>query len=45
MKGQNKIDTDKVDRLIFELEEEIFTAIGLDPAEVTEEFIDSHSNT
>jgi len=44
-KGQNKIDTDKVDRLIFELEEEIFTAIGLDPAEVTEEFIDSHSNT
>jgi uncharacterized protein len=44
MKGQNKIDTDKVDRLIFELEEEIFTAIGLDPAEVTEEFIDSHSN-
>jgi uncharacterized protein len=45
MKGQNNIDTDKVDRLIFELEEEIFTAIGLDPAEVTEEFIDSHSNT
>jgi uncharacterized protein len=45
MKGLNNIDTDKVDRLIFELEEEIFTAIGLDPAEITEEFIDSHSNT
>jgi uncharacterized protein len=44
MKGQNNIDTDKVDRLIFELEEEIFTAIGLDPAEITEEFIDSHSH-
>jgi uncharacterized protein len=43
-KKQNRINTAEVDRLIFELEEEIFTTIGLDPAEVTEEFIDSHSN-
>lgn len=43
-KGQNNIDVDKVDRLIFELEQEIFAKIGLSPVEVTEEFIDSHSN-
>ena len=39
MKGQNNIDTDNVDRLIFELEQEIFTKIGLNPVEVTDESI------
>ncbi len=38
----SKTDTAKVDSLIFELEQEIFDRIGLDPEEVTEEFIDSH---
>jgi uncharacterized protein len=42
---QSKIDTAGVDRLIFELEQEIFSKIDLDPLEITEEFIDSHSNT
>ncbi|OHB60827.1 MAG: hypothetical protein A2167_00785 [Planctomycetes bacterium RBG_13_46_10] len=42
---QSKIDTEKIDQLIFKLEQEIFAKIDLDPLEVTEEFIDSHSNT
>lgn len=40
--SQNKIDTAKVDRLIFELEQEIFTEIGLDPIEFTDKSIDTH---
>jgi putative nucleotidyltransferase with HDIG domain len=40
---QSKINTAKVDPLIFQMEKEIFEKIGLDPFEVTEEFIDSHS--
>ena len=39
--AQSQINTAKVDRLIFELEEEIFSKIGLNPLEVTDEFIDS----
>jgi len=39
--AQSQIKTAKVDRLIFELEEEIFSKIGLNPLEVTDEFIDS----
>ncbi len=37
--AQDKIDTAEVDRLIFELEQEIFAKIGLDPVEVTDESI------
>jgi HD superfamily phosphohydrolase YqeK len=40
---QSKINTSKVDPLIFQMEKEIFDIIGLDPLEVTEEFIDSRS--
>ena len=39
--AQSQIKTAKVDSLIFELEEEIFSKIGLNPLEVTDEFIDS----
>ena len=39
---QSKINTSKVDPLIYEMEKEIFEKIGLDPLEVTEEFIDSY---
>jgi uncharacterized protein len=39
---QSKINTEKVDPLIYEMEKEIFEKIGLDPLEVTEEFIDSY---
>ena len=42
---QSKINTAKVDPLIFQMEKEIFEKIGLDPLEVTEEFIDSHSTS
>jgi len=44
-RAQSEISTVKVDSLIFKLEEEIFNKIGLDPVEVTDEFVDSHSNT
>jgi len=40
---QGKINTSKVDPLIYEMEKEIFEKIALDPLEVTEEFIDSCS--
>jgi uncharacterized protein len=43
--AQSKINTDKVDPLIFQMEREIFEKIGLDPLEVTEEYIDSHSTS
>ena len=39
--AKSKINTAKVDPLIYEMEKEIFEKIGLDPLEVTEEFIDS----
>jgi len=39
---QCKINTAKVDPLIYKMEKEIFEKIGLDPLEVTEEFIDSY---
>jgi uncharacterized protein len=41
--ARSKINTAKVDPLIFQMEKEIFGKIGLDPLEVTGEFIDSHS--
>ena len=41
-KANSKINTAKVDPLIEEMEKEIFEKIGLDPLEVTEEFIDSY---
>jgi uncharacterized protein len=37
--AQGKIDTAEVDRLIFELEQEIFAEIGLNPVRVTDESI------
>ena len=40
--AQSKINTAKVDPLIYEMEKEIFKKIGLDPLEVTDEFIDSY---
>ena len=40
--AQSKINTTRVDPLIYETEKEIFEKIGLDPHEVTEEFIDSY---
>jgi hypothetical protein len=43
--AQSKINTAKVDPLIFQMEKEIFEKIGLDPLEVTEEYIDSHSTS
>ncbi|MHC5076874.1 MAG: hypothetical protein ACYTFM_10645, partial [Planctomycetota bacterium] len=39
---QSRIDTAKVDPLIFELEKEIFERIGLDPLQITDEFIDTY---
>ena len=39
---QSKINTAKVDPLIYKMEKEIFEKIGLDPLEVTHEFIDSY---
>lgn len=41
-KAQSKINTAKVDPLIYELEKEIFETIGLDAAEVKDELIDSY---
>lgn len=38
---QGDINTSKVDPLIFKLEEEIFSKIGLAPLDVTDEYIDS----
>ena len=45
MRAQSKISTTEVDSLIFKLEEEIFSRIALTPAEVTNEIIESYSNT
>ena len=42
--AQSKINTAKVDPLIYRLEEEIFDKIGLNPLEITNRFIDSYSN-
>lgn len=42
--AQSKINTAKVDPLIYRLEEEIFAKIGLSSSEVTDEFIDSYQN-
>ena len=42
-KAQSKINTSKVDPLIYELEKEIFETICLDADEVTDELIDSYS--
>jgi hypothetical protein len=39
---QSKVNTAKVDPLIYEMEEEIFEKIGLDPLKMTEELIDSY---
>lgn len=39
---QSKLDIAKVDMLIYELEKEIFSKVGLNPAELTNSFIDSH---
>ena len=39
---KSKINTAKVDPMIEELEKEIFEKIGLDPPEVTHDFIDSY---
>lgn len=39
---QSRINTARVDPLIYGLEKEIFEKIGSDPAEITEEFIDSY---
>ena len=39
---QSKINTEKVDPLIYQMEKEIFEKISLDPLEVTEEFIDPY---
>ena len=43
-KAQSKINTAKVDPLIYRLEQEIFDKIGLNPCKVTDEFIDSYPN-
>ena len=40
--AQSQINTAKVDPLIYRLEKEIFDKVGLDPLEVTDEFIDLH---
>jgi uncharacterized protein len=40
--AQSKINTAKVDPLIYRMEKEIFEKIELDPLEVTDEFIDSY---
>jgi len=41
-KAESKINTAKVDPLIYRLEEDIFDKIGLSPVQITDEFIDSH---
>ena len=40
--AQSKLNIAKVDSLLFRLEEQIFANIGLNPLEVTNEYIDSH---
>ena len=40
--AKSKINTAKVDSLIYEMEKEIFEKTGLEPLEVTHEFIDSY---
>ena len=40
--AQSKLNTAKVDPLIYKLEEEIFNKVGLNPVEVTDRFIDSY---
>ena len=40
--AKSKINTAKVDTLIYEMEKEIFEKTGLEPLEVTHEFIDSY---
>ncbi len=40
---QSKIDTAKVDPLVYELEREIFAMVGLEPEGITETFIESFS--
>jgi 5'-deoxynucleotidase YfbR-like HD superfamily hydrolase len=39
IRSASEIDTAKVDSLIFELEQEIFEQIGLDPLEITDELV------
>lgn len=41
-KGHNRIDTTKVDTLIFVLEKDIFERLDLEPVEVTNEMINSY---
>jgi len=43
-KAQGGIDPAKIDRLIYKLEEEIFSKIELNPDEVTSDFINSYDN-
>jgi len=43
-KAQGVINPAKIDRLIYKLEEEIFSKIKLNPDEVTSDFIDSYDN-
>lgn len=43
--AQSKVNTTEVDLLIFRLEEEVFDKIGLNPVEITSEFIDWHSKS
>ena len=42
--ARSKADTVRVDHLIFELENEIFDKLGLDPLDVTDESIDSYKD-
>jgi len=42
--AQSKINTARVDPLIFRLEQEIFDRLALTPVALTDEFIDSYSN-
>ena len=42
IKSRRNIDTARIDGLIYKLEKEIFNKVGLDPLEVTAEFIDSY---
>jgi len=41
-KVQSKINTGKVDPLIYELEGQVCSQIGVNPLELTDEFIDSY---
>jgi hypothetical protein len=43
-KAQGGINPAKIDRLIYKLEEEIFSKIELNPDEVTSDFINSYDN-